>query len=350
MCCQVIALLTLSNEGAQFYILPGHFLLTHFAHHYVLSFGVKWHFAFCNAACQTGLGFGITSFKLLCEAHIGHFRRVGHKRNHGVVHVAVNGFLHGFCQQRSEAFALIVNVSVVAAREVNALKRTLFSLFGVKHLLQMIISFIVDHDGGTGSEFFHLVSLQVEGGEYNRTLACHNNHFVIGIIERGTDTVGVAQCPHRAVARNAAYHIAAVPFGGTAVKDVADVDIAGYFLTQLHAAQSGCMIQLIDTFILAVQGMANLLKKDKTVGIIARMLTQVGDFFKNGINVGKVEIAAQKHIPGSPVVAAHERMDMVKPRPSRGAVTQMPHIDLTHKRKSVKGFTFGHAAVYLIMN
>ena len=97
MGCQVIALRTLGDEGAQLDVLPDDFLDADI----VILF-------------SDAVGHAV-------EGYLG---GVGDKRKDGVVGVAVDGFQDGFCELLSQLLALMVDVAVGASAEIDAFERT----------------------------------------------------------------------------------------------------------------------------------------------------------------------------------------------------------------------------------
>ncbi len=107
---------------------------------------------------------------------------------------------------------------------------------------------------------------------------------------------------------------------------------------------------LVQTFVLPVKGMPELFKQNKCVGIKTRMLSFGNDCVENLIHVSHIEVAAQQHVARTPVVAPHERMDIIYAGFTGRAITQMPHIHFAHKRGIVNIYSFAKLIIDTAMN
>ena len=59
------------------------------------------------------------------------------------------------------------------------------------------------------------------------------------------------------------------------------------------------------------------------------MLPVGSDFIEHLIYIGEIEVATKTEVLGSPVVAAHERVDMRESALACGGVAEMSHQDLS---------------------
>ena len=91
--------------------------------------------------------------------------------------------------------------------------------------------------------------------------------------------------------------------------------------------------------------MPHLLQHDIRIGILARMLTESCNVCKNLVDIGQIEIAAQRKVFRPPVIAAQKRMHIRNAAPPRGGIAQMPHIKFSRKRKACLGI-FGIAHLF----
>ncbi len=77
---------------------------------------------------------------------------------------------------------------------------------------------------------------------------------------------------------------------------------------------------LIQAFIFPVKRVAELFKKDESICVEPGMLAFRHDFVENLVDICHIEIAAEQHVARAPVVATHERMNIVYSGPSGCAV------------------------------
>ena len=84
---------------------------------------------------------------------------------------------------------------------------------------------------------------------------------------------------------------------------------------------------------LLVELVSQLLKKQYGVGVDARVLSLVDNRLEYFFHIGHIEVSAEKHIAGFPVVTSEEWVHVADSRLSCGAVTEVANIDFTCKRQ-----------------
>ena len=125
-------------------------------------------------------------------------------------HIPVDGLQDGFRQLLPQPLALLVDVLVGAATEIDALERTGAQPLCRQDLLQQAFPILPHDQGLSGKEFTDIRGLQVEGRLEHRPLAGQRNDLLIAVIERGTNPPGIAHGKHLAAAGQSAHHIASV--------------------------------------------------------------------------------------------------------------------------------------------
>ena len=88
------------------------------------------------------------------------------------------------------------------------------------------------------------------------------------------------------------------------------------------------MGDVVDALTLAVKTVTHQFEHDVGVVVDAGMLPIGGDFIEHLIHIGEIEVATKTQVLGSPVVAAHEGVDMRESALACGGVAEMSHEDL----------------------
>ena len=332
MAGEVVARVALSDEGAQLDVLPGHFLRTHGLGGDDLVELLRRRDV---AQIKDGLDFLLVHIALesLGEAIEGHFRRVGDEGEDGVRGVISHSLKHGHGELFAEFLALLVDVAVATAREVDALKRAGGILLGLKDLLDGVGAVALHQQGVAWLQLLYVVAFEVERSLKHRALTGQGDNLIVHEVERRADSPWVADGEHLARPRQAAHHIAAVEVLHGGLEHVAHphvvLDVAGDVETLQPLVLGLNKVALH----LAVQPMPHQFKHDVGVAVDARALTLAGYLVKDLINVGHVEVAAEAEVLGFPVVAAQEGMDILQAALSRCGIAQMSHIEFSRVGK-----------------
>ncbi len=120
--------------------------------------------------------------------------------------------------------------------------------------------------------------------------------------------MGVAQCPYVTGSDGSAYYISAVPAWGCGAQDRRYVEIVLYRTGAFYAVKTLQGELLVQTAVLFVEGVAELLKYDYRVGKNARMLPFGHHFREYTFDIGHVEVSAEHKRARAPVIAAQKRM------------------------------------------
>ena len=139
-----------------------------------------------------------------------HFRRIGDVGEHRMGHIAFDSRQDGFRQLLPQPLALLIDVPVRAAAEIDALERTGAQPLCRQDLLQQTLPILPHDQGLPRKEFADIRGFQVEGRLKDGPLAGQDDHLLIAVIEGGTDAPGVAHGEHLAAAGQPAHHIASV--------------------------------------------------------------------------------------------------------------------------------------------
>ena len=325
---EVVALVALRDEGAELDVLDGNLL----AADVVMEDGTQLFPRGAMLLCQSVELLDLLLIHLLLEsvehAVERHFGRVGHVAEDRVLEVAVDGLVDLRGELFTEGFAFAVDVAVTASAEVYALERAGVIAFRSQDLGEGDVAVLVNRQCLSGEKLADAVSGQVEGGLDDRALACHHQDLVVPIPERRTDAPRIAHGEHLTAASEAAQHIAAVEERGGGAQDVGDVDVVLDVSGQVGAGESLHIGDVVDAFALAVQTVPHQFEHDVGVVVDARVLTHGSDLVEHLVHVRQVEVAAEAQVLGSPVVAAHEGVDMGESALAGGGVAEMSHEDL----------------------
>ena len=298
---EVVARTGLRDERAQLDVLPGHLLAAHRE----------------PLAAQA-----------LHHAVEGHLGGVGDEGEDGVGHIAADGPQDGRRELLAELLALVVDVAVVAAAEIDALEGAARRRAGLEDRLQRGTAVLVNDQRLTGGQLLHRLAGEVEGGLQHDALAGHGNHLVVAVEEGRPDAPGVAHGKHLAGARHAAHHVAAVVVGHRGAQHIGHLHVILDVACDVRMLQPQPFGLREAALHLAVEAVAHPLQRDVGVAVDARRLALLHDFVEDLVDVGHVEVAAQAEVLRPPVVAAQEGVHILQPALARGGVAQVAHIEL----------------------
>ena len=326
---EVVALVSFGDEGAEFDVLDGDFL----AADVVVEDGAQFLTGGTVLLGESEELFHLLLIELLLEtvehAIERHFCSVGHIAEHGVLKIAFDGFVDLWGELFAQCLAFAVDVAVAASTEVDAFEGAGMVALRGKNLGEGDIAILVDGECLSGQEFVNAIGGHIECGLNDRTLGCHHQHLFVTIPESGTDAPGVSHGEHLAAAREAAQHIAAIEKGSGSAQDVGDVEVVFDVSCQVSACKSLHVGNVVDALALAVKTVPHQFEHDVGVVVDAGMLPVGSDFIEHLIHIGEIEVATKTEVLGSPVVAAHERVDMRESALACGGVAEMSHQDLS---------------------
>ena len=136
--------------------------------------------------------------------------RVGNEARDRVVQVVFHGFEDLGHNGASKGFSFVVDVGVVAAREVNAFKAARLALSLRPNFLHACAAASFDEQGGAWWNLLHIFGGDVEGGLDDGTLRSRDHHIFVFVPKRRADAIGVAHHKGIAVTGHAAHHVATV--------------------------------------------------------------------------------------------------------------------------------------------
>lgn len=110
----------------------------------------------------------------------------------------------------AQPFALLIDVTVGAATEVDALEGTGTEPLCRHYLFQLARAVLMNDECLARHQLMHILSLDVERGLQHRALAGDGYYLVVAIVECRTDTPGVAYREHLARARQSTHDVTAV--------------------------------------------------------------------------------------------------------------------------------------------
>ena len=334
---KVVALVALGDEGAQLDVLPGHLLRAdvhaHDALHLLLG-GLVVARQFANLAHLLAVQ---RLLKAAQHAVVGHFGRVGDEGEDGVGHVAVDGLRDALRQLFAKVLALLVDVEVGTATEIDTFERTRTLLASGQNLRQHHLARGVHHQSLAGFEFLYLVGFKVECRLQDGSLAGQHQYLVVLVPERRPYAPRVAHGEHLARARHSADDETAVPQRCSSAQDVAHVDVFLDEVGDILPRQSTLDGDVEEAFALAVEPVPHLFQQDERVAVDARMLSCGRYRLKHLVDVREVEVATQTQVLGSPVVAAHEGVNEGQRALAGGRIAKVPHVDFTCKGNVLLG-------------
>ena len=149
-------------------------------------------------------------FKAFDQTVEAGFRRIGNETRDRVVEVVFDG-LHDLGDElTTELFAFGVDVLVVTAAEVDALKTAGLSLTGLLDLWHGNRAVALDDERVSRLDFVNVLGAEVEGGLDDRSLTGDDHYLVVFVEKRRTDAVRIPHDERVAVADHAAHDVPAV--------------------------------------------------------------------------------------------------------------------------------------------
>ena len=198
-----------------------------------------------------------------------------------------------FAEETDKERSFLVDIGIGSAREIDALERTAFRFRkrrGVRFDCDRAVT--LDDDRVSRREFMNeRFILNVEGCLNHRTFGSDNRHFVVHIVERGTDSCGVAEHKGVAVSDESGDNVSAVPVFAGVAEDFHNVQILGdigFRLAPGHAAGDALLFHPDRGF---VEIVSDLFEHGHRVGTVFRMLTDVDETLEELFRVGEVEVS-----------------------------------------------------------
>ena len=179
MTYQLVSRTVFSNESAKLHIFPSHFL-----HARTLS---KHCFQLIVAQIPVLNGFVLQGVEMVFHSldHTvkAHLSGVWNKREHGVIYITFYLFNQFWNQTATQLNTLVVDVSIVSTREVDALERTRFVVERLLNLLNTDIAVMLHNNGRPRWQFIYLVRLNVQRRLDYWALRSHHHNLIVVVIE-----------------------------------------------------------------------------------------------------------------------------------------------------------------------
>ena len=337
---QVGAAVALGDEGAEFDVLDGHLLTAHPHTQDMLNllFAALLVNQFAQAVALQAVEVDVQSFDQAEEGHLG---RIGNVGDDGVLDVVVHGGQNLVHQSAAQLLALLVDVLIAAAAEIDALEGAGLQGLGRVDLLEADAAVLTREEGLTRLEFVNTFKGHVEHRLDDGSLGGEDEDFVVLVPEGGADAPGVAQGKGFAAARHATHDVAAIPERAARAQYVGNVHAGLDGVGEVEPRASLGHADIEDALHLAVQAVAHLFEEDMRVGIFARMLSVGHDAAKDFVHIRQVEVAAERQVLGAPVVAAQEGVDIVQPALARGGIAQVAHVEFADEGREGFGAAGG---------
>ena len=241
MCGKVVASVALADEGAQFYVLPYHFLYPD---------------AVVNAPYPV---------RHAIECHLCRVRDIREDR---MLYVTVDSLHDGRGQLFPQLLTFPIDVAVTATAEVYAFEAACAKLLLRDNLLQPIVTVPTNYDSLPRLQFPDIVGSKVKARLYNRTLRSNDDNLLILIPKCRTYAPRVANGKHLAAAGNATHHISAIKAGHRGAQDICHLYVFIYIAGDVPAVETFVSCNTKQSLCLAVKTMPHQLKH--YVGIAAR--------------------------------------------------------------------------------
>ena len=208
----------------------------------------------------------------LHEAVESHLGGVGDEGEHGVVDIVIDRLEDGIRELLSELLALVVDIAVASAGEVDALEGA-GGVATLRHdLVHGALAGLIDDDGLAGLQLLDVLTLEVEGGLQHRALRGDDDDLVVLVVEARTDAPGVAHGEEVAAAGDATDDIASVEVGHGRLEHIGHLDMVLDVARDVLVLQSVVAGNDKVALHLAVEAMAHQLQQDIGVAIDARTL------------------------------------------------------------------------------
>ena len=232
---QVVAFVALGDERPQLDVFPNHLLNPH-----VMD----------NPAETVGHA---------VERHLGGVGDIGED---GMSEVAAQRIENRLRELFSQAFALLVDVAVGPAAEIDSLKGAATIRFLRDNLLPDDSSVLPDNHRLSGHQLRNLVGIEVERSLDDRTLARHHHHLVVLIAEGRTDAPRVSHSEHLTAPGQSAHHVPSVEMLHGCAQHVPHQDIVLDIGSDAGSLSAVGKCLLIKPLHLAVEPVTHQLERD----------------------------------------------------------------------------------------
>ncbi len=197
-------------------------------------------------------GYTTAFAKAVQEAEVGRLGRVWNEAEHRVLKVIVDGFDHLLHQLLAEAFALLVDLGIIAPGKVDALKGAGLRLTDVRELLHGEGTAGLHHGHMRRRQLFDVFFRHLKHGHQRHALGGEGEDLVILIVPARADAVRVAHDKEVTAADHPHDGIAAIPDLRGFADHVTHVQTLADVLRNLrpwHATVTELMIKLGMRFI-----------------------------------------------------------------------------------------------------
>ena len=204
----------------------------------------------------------------------------------------------------AQSFALLVDVAVGTATEVDALERAGAQFLGRHYLLQSAFAVFMYYQCLTWQQFMHVVTINIKSGLQHGALAGQGYNLVVAVVECGSYAPGVAYAEHLATTRQSAHHKTAVVVLHGGAQYVGHLNVVVDIVGNVDACQTLCGGLLIQAFHLAVQSVSHQFQGDIRVAVDTWTLALGGQEVEHLVDVGHVKVTAKAQVLGAPVIAS----------------------------------------------
>ena len=261
------------------------------------------------------------------EAVEGHLGGVGNEGEYGVVYVVPDGLQNRIRQLTAQSQAFLVNFCVVAAGEVNALKRAIAPRSGGQNGGDFHFCVGFYPKGVAGGELVNGVKRSVKGGLDDWPLGGNHRHFVVDVVISGADSVRITQHKGVSLANHARHGVATVPTLGGSAQNFRNVQVIFLVLSTLGFAQSHLLGFIVQLGVFLVQKVPNLLQNGDGIGLFLGALAQTHQLVEQLVHVGHVEIAGQNEVAALVIALSEEGMAGLDGVFAVGTVPQVSQVD-----------------------
>ena len=291
------------------------------------------------------------------KAEVGRLRRVRDETEHRVLEIVVDRLHHLRHELFAKRLALFVDGGVVAAAEVDALKRAGHERTHRRELLQARTAIRLDHHDVGRGQFVDFRLIHAKDRHQGHALAGDDEDLVVLVVVARADAAGVAHHKEVSIANHADDGIAAVPVFRGGFDDLRHIELAADHGRDVHALHAAVADGVIELRVRLIELEADLLQHALRVRAEDGVLPALHHELIELVRVREVEVPHDHERAGRPGAAAHIGMQRAFAKVTRGAVAQVADVNLASHlelaldghRIVLKGHIFAALLVALLL-
>ena len=175
-------------------------------------------------------------------------------------------------QLRTKGFALLVDIKIVAAGKIDALKAALFTWQRFREFRLCDRAMTLDHHHVAWGDFLHIFRFEIETCHQRSALRCECDDLIALIIETGPDSRWVARHKGITITGHAANRVTTIPVLSRAFEHTGQIEIHTDMSRHLIARHAVVTQITVEINVLLIQEVADLFEHGLGIRRVNRML------------------------------------------------------------------------------